>query len=71
MSVKYIVSIEVFDRLWDEYFDSTSPIVGFENWILSERIPYAKAISLKDELPPGVAINFKEEKDLTYFLLTL
>lgn len=70
MSVRHIVSVEVLKRLWDEYFDSTGDILDFVNWILKERIPYAEDIG-DDELPPGVAIIFKEEKDLTLFLLTL
>ena len=66
MSVKYAVSEEIWDRLWDEYFDSIGSRVGFNNWI-RERIPYAEYV-YGDEV---VTINFKEEKDLTYFLLTL
>ena len=70
MSVEYAVSREVLKRLWDEYFDSKGDTLDFTNWILKERIPYAEDIGV-DELPPGVAITFKEEKDLTLFLLTL
>ena len=72
MSVEYAVSREVLKRLWDEYFDSKGDTLDFTNWILRERIPYAEGIGERRFVQyPGVAITFKEEKDLTLFLLSL
>lgn len=71
MSVEYAVSREVLKRLWDEYFDSKGDTLDFTNWILRERIPYAEGIGGGLRWAQGVAITFKEEKDLTLFLLTL
>ena len=78
MHIKYKVKADLFQRFWEEY---TLPIAAVHysmtEWISKIRVPYAASCSdiicIGDDQDSEwyFEIDFKEEKDLTYFLLTL
>lgn len=78
MSIKYKVNHDLFERFWEEY---TLPMAAVHynmpEWIFKVRVPYAASCSdiicIEDDQDSEwyFEIAFKEEKDLTYFLLTL
>jgi len=72
MTVTHILYDENIEHLWDEYEDSAGDTdhTYFACWLHDVKIPYADDI-VRDNNIPGVTITFKDEKDLTYFLLTL
>ena len=62
--------------LWEEFLDDDGPVLDFSKW-LQLKIPKASSVrhlvSYRqcDTADTAVEIIFKEEKDLTFFLLTL
>jgi hypothetical protein len=76
MSVTYITDEDITDKLWDEYEAGWPVMPGFTEWLRDVRIPYAVTIKTVHSgdingFTYGCSIRFKEEKDLTYFLLTI
>ena len=71
MTVTYITDEDITDKLWDEYEAGLPVMPGFTQWLRYVRIPYAATIKPASDPLLGYIIRFKEEKDLTYFLLTL
>lgn len=76
MSIKYKVEGDLFDQFWEEYMMDTDHY-SLHDWIPKIRVPYAASCSdiicFEDDQNSEwyFEIVFKEEKDLTYFLLTL
>lgn len=72
MTVTYITDEDITDKLWDEYEAGLPVTTGFTEWLRYVRIPYAVTIKpVNWTAGDGHIITFKEEKDLTLFLLTL
>ena len=70
MTVAYVIDENYADKLnkfWPEFLAAGSTM-QFITWLHEVKIPYAESINAT---PLGHIITFKEEKDLTYFLLTL
>lgn len=69
MSVIYKPDNNITTRLWSQwnsYYFSPS----FKHWLWNIKIPYALDIVPYDD-NGDIIITFKEEKDLTLFLLSL
>ena len=71
MTVTYITDEDIIDKLYDEYLEVQPRPKGYTQWLRDVRIPYAVKIKYCSGTMFGHIITFKEEKDLTYFLLTL
>ena len=70
MTVTYLIDENCATKLdnhWPEYLVSRAQM-QFVTWLHEVKIPYADSIN---STPLGYNIIFKEEKDLTLFLLTL
>ena len=67
MTVTYIIDENCTAKLWPEFL-MTCDDMEFITWLWYVKIPYADSVK---PTPLGHRITFKEEKDLTFFLLTL
>lgn len=67
MTVSYM--LHYYDTpLWDEFLEDDDDLFNFTGWLRMKKVP--NALSVYD-FGPSCKITFKEEKDLTFFLLTL
>lgn len=71
MTVTYITDEDIVDKLYDEYLEVQPRPKGYTQWLRDVRIPYAVTIKPASGTLFGHRITFKEEKDLTLFLLSL
>ena len=67
MTVTYYIDGNVVYKFWNEY-NGVYGYPGFAKWLRDVKIPYAESVNPTRD---GYNITFKEEKDLSYFLLTL
>jgi len=63
-------------KLWNEYLkvlDATTARISFDEWILHEAIPSLISVRRSNyngsDIGSDIELEFKDEKDLTYFLL--
>jgi hypothetical protein len=70
MSIIYTVDPDLVTRLWEEWLWLPQKL-HFDNWMREVRVPYADDVNIHISSLIDSQIIFKEEKDLTYFLLTL
>ena len=69
MSIIYKIDSDIVTRLWEEWLWLPQKI-NFDIWLREVRVPYADDVDVRS-FSSNSQIIFKEEKDLTYFLLTL
>ena len=71
MTVSYIFKYRE-TPLWDEYLDDEDSILGFPEWLHQVKAPDALSVFRDARHEEGnCEIIFVNEKDLTFFLLTL
>ena len=59
-------------KLWNEYLkvlDATIDRISFDGWILHEAVPSLISVRRSGSNSSHIELIFKDEKDLTYFLL--
>lgn len=72
MTVSYIFKYRE-TPLWDEFLDDESSILGFPEWLHQVKAPDALSVfrDARQQEEGNCEIIFMNEKDLTFFLLTL